>query len=210
MAGLWLEDICSGLLWYCEGDTFHRKVESYRAPSWSWASVDGAVKYQRPIKMETFDSNFTLILGKVGGFRIKVIGASCTPCTIDPTGAVKGGYLRISGSLVSVTYLGKLKGNYSCEKDGKSGHFFADFSITNNHITTIPKPNDTLFVLLLAFYASASSLSSRDPPSGFLALILRNTNSTTLSFERLGLMSHMDDNLNSWFEGASEGEITIV
>jgi hypothetical protein len=46
MAGLWKEDFLSGLFWFREQDTDTlTPPQQYRAPSWSWASVDGRIEY---------------------------------------------------------------------------------------------------------------------------------------------------------------------
>lgn len=41
-AGLWHSEFATHLLWYMRGDTRYRRP-AYRAPSWSWASVDGPI-----------------------------------------------------------------------------------------------------------------------------------------------------------------------
>ncbi|KAI0127829.1 heterokaryon incompatibility protein-domain-containing protein [Xylariales sp. AK1849] len=43
LAGLWRKDIEHLLLWFVEG--IGKLPETYRAPSWSWASVDGHIKW---------------------------------------------------------------------------------------------------------------------------------------------------------------------
>jgi hypothetical protein len=40
-AGIWLDGLIPGLLWSRKGFETLRKPSSYRAPSWSWASLDG-------------------------------------------------------------------------------------------------------------------------------------------------------------------------
>jgi len=39
LAGIWKKGLIEGLLWYGEDDLL--LTPTYRAPSWSWASVDG-------------------------------------------------------------------------------------------------------------------------------------------------------------------------
>jgi hypothetical protein len=47
MAGLWKEDFLSGLFWFRNKDTEAlTPPQQYRAPSWSWASVDGRIDYR--------------------------------------------------------------------------------------------------------------------------------------------------------------------
>ena len=43
VAGLWKQYMATELLWYVEFDTVSSKQTKYRAPSFSWASVNGAV-----------------------------------------------------------------------------------------------------------------------------------------------------------------------
>lgn len=41
--GLWRHQIIAGLLWYVDLGAHKHRPESYRAPSWSWAAVEGAI-----------------------------------------------------------------------------------------------------------------------------------------------------------------------
>jgi hypothetical protein len=41
--GLWTNNMAAGLLWYVDLGAARPRPESYRAPSWSWASVEGVV-----------------------------------------------------------------------------------------------------------------------------------------------------------------------
>ena len=46
LAGLWDQDLLSGLAWHRGPKTASLRLASqYRAPSWSWASVDGQIRY---------------------------------------------------------------------------------------------------------------------------------------------------------------------
>ncbi|PQE28368.1 hypothetical protein CJF30_00008090 [Rutstroemia sp. NJR-2017a BBW] len=47
MAGLWQSDLRTQLFWYSD-DRESSSQLSYRAPSWSWASLNGQVKFLRP------------------------------------------------------------------------------------------------------------------------------------------------------------------
>ncbi|KAG8162844.1 hypothetical protein KVR01_007322 [Diaporthe batatas] len=87
LAGLWSFDIQKMLLWYPhpQGGSF---VE-YRAPSWSWASIDGSIR-NAPIYW-------------VLRPRAEVLAAACTPANSDdPFGQVvrEGTYLRLRATLV--------------------------------------------------------------------------------------------------------------
>lgn len=89
VAGLWRRWLPSQLLWHVENcrqidNTPSVRPEKYRAPSWSWASVDGVIS-----------------TGGVAedGFLIDILEVSIMPATADPTGLVKSGFLRLRGVL---------------------------------------------------------------------------------------------------------------
>ena len=46
VAGLWCNDILRGLMWSTWPFLHVKKPEVWRAPSWSWASVNNAVTYR--------------------------------------------------------------------------------------------------------------------------------------------------------------------
>ncbi|KAI9645467.1 hypothetical protein NHQ30_006206 [Ciborinia camelliae] len=82
LAGLWRGDFMSQLLWECN---FPRKSKSpgYRAPSWSWASINGGVSY----RFSPDENLFTLDIQHV-----------CTELDgTDPMGKLKGGSLTARG-----------------------------------------------------------------------------------------------------------------
>ncbi|KAK3350278.1 heterokaryon incompatibility protein-domain-containing protein [Lasiosphaeria hispida] len=46
IAGLWRGDLLAGLLWRRSGFEALRRTGTYRAPSWSWAAVEGRVSFR--------------------------------------------------------------------------------------------------------------------------------------------------------------------
>jgi hypothetical protein len=87
VAGLWAQDLWIGLLWYSKENEPLSRPQSYRAPSWSWASVDGPVDFfsinagQVPTDTIDFED---------GEHWIDLAGK-------DPYGRVKGGTLTLKG-----------------------------------------------------------------------------------------------------------------
>jgi hypothetical protein len=53
LAGLWADKIRAGLLWIAEVEPL-RKASFQRAPSWSWASVDGPIQYPVGVTESSF------------------------------------------------------------------------------------------------------------------------------------------------------------
>ena len=107
-AGLWEADMPSALLWRTRSA---QRPSEYRAPSWSWASVDGLISYDSqmleseaqyggiwlpddppsPRKSSEYD---------FGAFRVKEIETTTSP--LDRMGAVSAGHITIKG-LIAIT-----------------------------------------------------------------------------------------------------------
>lgn len=58
--GMWLNQITAGLLWYVDLGSDRNRPETYRAPSWSWASVDGVI-FNDSLTMEENESAIELL-----------------------------------------------------------------------------------------------------------------------------------------------------
>ena len=87
LAGLWRRCLPSHLLWYARGSKQgngrpSRRPSTYRAPTWSWASLDATVGFP-------FEA-------KSGGL-LDVLEAQTFPVTGAPFGQIEGGYLLLSG-----------------------------------------------------------------------------------------------------------------
>lgn len=87
LAGLWKSSLMYDLLWKLYSSPAH-KSETYRAPSWSWASVDGTVY---------FDGSF-----QYGSLSLacEVLEARCETSTKDDYGQVCDGKLVLMGKLL--------------------------------------------------------------------------------------------------------------
>jgi len=84
LAGLWLNDFPAALLWEI-ASPLDPRPHNYRAPSWSWAPVDGLVAF--PIDL---DINPDL---KLLSYSMTLVESSA------PYGAVKAGYIEIMGRM---------------------------------------------------------------------------------------------------------------
>ncbi|KAL3298818.1 HET-domain-containing protein [Colletotrichum asianum] len=89
LAGIWLDDIASGLLWYVNVPESARCPDTYRAPSWSWAAIEGS-----PV---TFLS--THFFGRRPGEvdEIEYVDHNIDLDSADPFGRVKAGSLTLRG-----------------------------------------------------------------------------------------------------------------
>lgn len=94
LAGLWRHDLFLGLLWHprYSGPSLSvptRKPKDFRAPSWSWAAVEGPVDF---------------VMDAMQGVRIQqqveIISCECVLRTSDPFGSLDGGHLTLQGACI--------------------------------------------------------------------------------------------------------------
>ncbi|KAI1386674.1 heterokaryon incompatibility protein-domain-containing protein [Hypoxylon trugodes] len=99
LAGLWDSNILQHLLWYCRtGES--RRPGSYRAPTWSWASVDARVKSKRVDQCASLEEVWHFFLKWAG---VTELLAEVIKCEVQlenpeyPFSKVVSGTLTISG-----------------------------------------------------------------------------------------------------------------
>ncbi|KAM3087107.1 hypothetical protein ACMFMG_001216 [Clarireedia jacksonii] len=115
LAGLQSNNLIEGLLWYAipawstERDRLEtRRSSTWRAPTWSWASIEGQVSYNSDQYKLVYNVG-VLVKPNISpychfsrsGITFTVLAAECFPATADPTGAVSGGYLLLKGRPMS-------------------------------------------------------------------------------------------------------------
>lgn len=88
LAGLWRQNLASGLLWKVK-DRIRPRPTCYRAPSWSWVSVDGKVD------VTTTDAS---------SCRLAILDAATSwDATTGPFSAVTGGFVLIKAMMVAIS-----------------------------------------------------------------------------------------------------------
>jgi hypothetical protein len=130
LAGIWSSHLPSALLWNAVASRPHRP-QAYRAPSWSWASMDGAISYDSiRLSNERFDDQYE------SGFCFEVLGWDCP--SIKPSQSLSKPFsavLRVRGSLAKLKIgalhpedLGSNTLHQLLEKDGETvGALYPDF-----------------------------------------------------------------------------------
>jgi hypothetical protein len=99
LAGLWRENLHADVLWHAYPERgrqrqryYTKKPVKWRAPSWSWASVEGPI---------WFAMNHHISEAKPGAESVtcwvEFVSAECAPSSLDPTGAVAKGRLVVKG-----------------------------------------------------------------------------------------------------------------
>ncbi|KAF6785733.1 heterokaryon incompatibility protein [Colletotrichum sojae] len=87
VVGMWRKYLASSLLWHVDRESQidgspSKRPEAYRAPSFSWASVDGRISLIEPTQ---------------SGLLIEVVDVHLDFVSGDDTGLVKGGHLLLQG-----------------------------------------------------------------------------------------------------------------
>lgn len=102
-AGLWRRSLVTDLFWFgpSGGDKWSRP-SPYRAPSWSWAGIDGQVSVSLFLGKELQDIEPL----------VDIISCEVESATEDPYGFVTGGFLRLSGLLATIQIKPKPDGGW--------------------------------------------------------------------------------------------------
>ena len=102
-AGLWKGDILRGLLWEVSWEVpgIGTKPLGYRAPSWSWASVDAKVIYDRAPADSAYAGRNWEQTAKYDDSVFKISKVSCHPRGLNPYGEVEAGFLSVMGGLAT-------------------------------------------------------------------------------------------------------------
>jgi hypothetical protein len=102
VAGLFKDTLLDDLLWMTFNHTKPRPLE-WRAPSWSWASIetnisypDGLIYYHDDIHLDKQEERIEFVT---------IDHSECSPAGLDMFGRVKSASLRLSGQLLPVTLL---------------------------------------------------------------------------------------------------------
>ena len=194
LAGIWDRDFVNGLLWYKPPSALMnhpQRLNKYRAPSWSWASVDGHV-FKTPIPLTP-----EMQIAKIYEAQTVLRGS-------DPMGAVRHGHIRMSTLLTEVQYhyMGSEEthhySTYTCKTNDLSEAFNPHWAFElpgPHHI-----PSGTSFSCIILGYSDCTT-----------AIVLRQLNSIDRTFERVGsILLRRSDESRSLFAGAKMTELTII
>ncbi|KAF2418947.1 HET-domain-containing protein [Tothia fuscella] len=98
LGGIWKEHLPSDLYWtsHAASESPFTRPERYRAPSFSWASIDGPIVYNRWRPESDLDEAMHR-MNRQGYVVVKVLEASCTADGLDPCGKVKDGHIVFNG-----------------------------------------------------------------------------------------------------------------
>ena len=100
VAGHWKSDMIRGMMWFGTDDSLGlKRAANYRAPSWSWASVDGPLEWPLTQFSEAQDRHRPSVMH----IKLHIAG-------YDNTGRVSGGLIVLRGLVITVVNA-RLKGS---------------------------------------------------------------------------------------------------
>lgn len=190
IAGLWLKLLPSQLLWSIRGcrqidNTPSVRPEKYRAPSFSWASVDGVLSLGTPAET---------------GFIIEITEIYINPVTYDSTGLVDQGYLRIRGVLKEL--------RLTINHETPLRHSWL-MTVNGVRIQTPKKPLVDLDVDDIDLTGMKYCMPVRAPDKynkSLIGLILETTGYASGRFRRIGLFTALDQTLHPMILARHENE----
>ncbi|KAF4952768.1 hypothetical protein FGADI_6521 [Fusarium gaditjirri] len=182
VAGMWRRYLEGELLWVVQGN--HQpgrwtRPTKYRAPSWSWASIDGPVTPGEP---------------RIQDSLITVEDYHLDYWTSDETAAIRGGWLRLRGVLKKTTLVRK--------SSTLSGGYHWDMMLNNERVNVLEEaspgniePRVMLDILQEDFEEenakgllfSMCSRSKNGDGRGMYILLFKMVEGETGTFRRIGL-----------------------
>ncbi|RGP58815.1 het-domain-containing protein [Fusarium sporotrichioides] len=99
LAGLWENDLLLSLVWYIRTDKPVQKWSEYMAPSWSPFSVGYIERHDGLIEAGYWYCQDKTYHERWAEPKAQILEAHCIPAGSDPTGAVKDGFLVLSGPM---------------------------------------------------------------------------------------------------------------
>lgn len=197
IAGFWKSTLAEELLWMiprerqANGSPSTRPTQ-YRAPSWSWLSIDGIVHLETPM--------FKPTLIEVQKIHVDLLDENHT------TGQIKGGYMIVRGHLLPATY----RTNISFDPNTAQNYLL--FNGNEIGTTTVffdepgKKPSEDETIFCLPIFVTPSF-------SGVGGLILQNTKRKEAEYTRIGRFKAKDKDVVDVFhldDNNSKETITII
>ena len=191
LAGLWSDTIVSDLLWFRKDHTTTSFPERWRAPSWSWAALDGPVTYWDTVGRNPTDPDEISPLERrasgtlVADHHVQVIVNSTRLAGANQFGEILGANLRLQGQLLPVHLTrggSRYHGNrFEFRYFNQTRHsvpFFADYELSSFDLDRKPVLEDTKGYLLRLM---------TDEQGHEYALVLRKASEDSDMYERIGL-----------------------
>lgn len=198
IAGLWQSQITTQLEWSSNGLAKHCAI--YRAPSWSWLSIDGEVKIDPWMKPRLLAIKNTSINLE----EIEIIDINVQRYGTKPFSPITSAYIKLLGRPRRVKCHQKASGTYDSQL-GCEFHFAFDGIVARNiHATldnTIDRFNDSTVWLLPIFQHEYNRWNSAEIEFFARGLILRmhevrSQGAEFETYERIGIFHTSESGLD--------------
>lgn len=115
LAGLWGSRLVWQLCWRLKGPAVQERRSTYRAPSWSWASVEGQVSFDAVVNSDEEIVDLA-----------RVVQSNVVPLSGDDTGQLIDGSVILEGKLYAVEILERAGAGVTLVVDGRTGRLDYD------------------------------------------------------------------------------------
>ncbi|KAK1633241.1 heterokaryon incompatibility protein [Colletotrichum phormii] len=200
LAGLWENHLHYGLLWRRRENWLEAPSDGFRAPSWSWASLEGAVTMPEVASI--------LPSGNEMEVTVRIVQAETMPLGLDSRGMLRSGYLQLKGKL-----------RRADPREHPAAPGYQRFSTYRKELAIDFLKEDGVMVGLAVFdtdyrgidkplYYLQVSRRAKEP-SRWYGLLLEPTDQQQ-EFRRIGFCRTEEYPLRNWFAHVEEETITIV
>ncbi|OCL03224.1 HET-domain-containing protein [Glonium stellatum] len=177
LAGLWKSSFLSDISWKASYESFNidknkknRRPAAWRAPSWSWVSVEAKIYFHENGAHPREDPP-------------EILEVHCVPSGLDPTGELESGYILTSCHLLPATLQynpqssGEICYSLTMSPEGEPNDFAADYELSEPGETYVAH-GDTIYMMYISTVMEAAS---------DLNLVLRCVDTDLQKYERIGI-----------------------
>jgi Heterokaryon incompatibility protein (HET) len=195
LAGMWLDSITDDLLWRTQTPG---RPEEWRAPSWSWASVNSTIAFADGVGMP------------LETIYVSVVGVHCQQTPDSPIGVVSSGEIEAYGQMVSATIV-PIRGPETAhdtfmnvERAGICAQmFYPDIPFSTTRSPNRLHIDDKIHCLRIAANRQYE-----------FSLAMRVFDEAKMVYERVGLI-HMEigrrpQSVLGWYDGVIKGSVRVV
>ena len=210
LAGLWRDNLAEGLLWgsspHLEPPHQANRLTDWRAPSFSWASVDTEIQYYEPDVAEGVEARS----------NIDVIDAQCTLAGLNSLGEITDGFITLRGPVLEGILVAPEPNEFAYQlliKGASTMNVSPDSLLVEDDVGSESgirsrtvrraRPSETLKHFKSTVICLNIASYSHEWISG---IVLGLSQRVPSAYERLGMFSSGSE----FFQGAVEREIKLV
>lgn len=202
-AGVWRKDLINQLLWRVQTPQEYKAI-AYRAPSWSWASVDGRVTFIARTAIETYP--------EISVSNVRTLGIDSTPWSF---GQISYGSMRVRGTLKTAQRCESLYGEYKLLLADQLEELENDMQVTygDYYPDMIPNhsPENPFCLPIMSFVNGRFAIEKENRGRGLLAgLVITPTGDFRDEYRRIGIFSISNPAGKAWFEGRGQQDLCDI